>query len=92
MVEPVREMEAAVRRMAGPQVAGVVWLVAFVFSVVVLPLALARTCGWLSSITTVRKPSYHFDTETGGINGRLGEPSPPFRDYEKLFTGFLIDW
>jgi len=20
---------------------------------------------------------YHFDTETGGINGRLGEPSPP---------------
>jgi cytochrome c oxidase assembly factor CtaG len=57
MIEPVREMEAAVRRMAGPQVAGVVWLSVFVFSVVVLPLALARICGWFSSLASGQKPS-----------------------------------
>ncbi|MFA7344653.1 MAG: cytochrome c oxidase assembly protein [Terrimicrobiaceae bacterium] len=57
MLVPVREMEDALRRMAGPQVSGAAWFAVFVFAVVVLPIALARVCGWISSATTGQKPS-----------------------------------
>ena len=49
MLFPVREMEEAVRRIFGPQVAGLVWFSVFVFCVVILPLGLARLCGRFSS-------------------------------------------
>lgn len=51
MVAPVREMEGAVLRLVGQPAAGAVWFFVFVFCVVVLPLVLARLCGWLSSLS-----------------------------------------
>ncbi|MCX6970257.1 MAG: cytochrome c oxidase assembly protein [Verrucomicrobia bacterium] len=57
MVAPVREMEGAVLRMLGQPAAGAVWFLTFIFCVVVLPLALARLCGWLSSLSAGRDAS-----------------------------------
>ena len=57
MISPVREMQEAVHRMAGPLGAGAVWCTVFIFCVVILPFALTGICGWLSSLSTDEKPS-----------------------------------
>jgi hypothetical protein len=57
MISPVREMQEAVHRMAGPLGAGVVWCTVFIFCVVILPFALTGICGWLSSLSTDEKPT-----------------------------------
>lgn len=49
MVTPVRDLEEAVSRVVGPQVAGIVRGLFFVFAVLVLPLFLVWICGKLSA-------------------------------------------
>ena len=91
MVAPVREMEAAVRRMVGPQVAGAAWFAVFVFSVVVLPVALARLCGWLSAGATGQKPSAianGFSTALAPIGFAMWAAHISFH----LFSGVLTPW
>ena len=55
MVVPVRDLEEAARRSVGPQAAGFLWFAVFAFSVVALPLALARVCAWLSCAASGQK-------------------------------------
>ncbi|MCK9589410.1 MAG: cytochrome c oxidase assembly protein [Terrimicrobiaceae bacterium] len=91
MTAPVREMEEAVRRIVGPQAAGIAWCAVFVFSVVALPLALAWTCGWLSAITTGQKPS----TVAGGFSAALaplGFAMWVAHVSFHLFSGILTPW
>lgn len=57
MVTPVREMQGAVRGLIGPVPAGVFWGGVFVIVVVILPLALSRICGGLSSLASGMKSS-----------------------------------
>lgn len=57
MVSPVRELEEAVRWTIGAGLAGFVWCMVFILSVLVLPLVLARLCGWISAIASGKKTS-----------------------------------
>ena len=91
MIVPMREMEAAIFNGAGPLATGFLWFVVFGFIVLVLPLALVRACGWLSSITTDQKPS-------GFANGFAAALVPlGFAMWAAhlsfhLFSGILTPW
>ena len=91
MVAPVRDLEDAVRRSLGPQTAGLLWFVVFVFSVVVLPLALVRACGWISSVGSGQKlPSLAsgFSVALAPLGFAMWAAHISFH----LFSGVLTPW
>lgn len=91
MVAPVREMEGAVLRMAGQPAAGAAWFLTFIFCVVALPLALARLCGWLSSLSAGRDASgtaNRFSAALAPLGFAMWIAHISFH----LFTGVLTPW